>query len=709
MRPNSVEKKSMNGRSSRFKLDFRVKLVFFLILSAALSWGSDTLLLTVGSGSIDRRVIFFGVFYFLSFHLIFDLNTLYRFIFKQRYAIVAVLFVFIVANGYHGSSIGLYNQFIQPGTYISDTEPILGEMREIRSDEWLVSTPFILTQTLPSVNFADENSLIMATENNVNLFPQLPTRNISIVSNLFMTGFLFLNAEMGFSFYWFGRLFAMFFAAFEISMILTKKNKLYSLLGAVLITFAPATQWWFPISILMYGQWAIVFIDRFLKSTKWQMKTLYSFLLALAGSGYIMCIYPAWQAPFGYLFLGLVIWVFIDNKYKFNFVDLRYLAAVIALLSIILVPAVISALPTIKATLATVYPGARFNVGGSGWQRLFNYFNAIFFTYKVNVNPSEYSQYVSLFPIPLLMSLGILTKKHKDKRDPLLIILSLVAVLIGCWNFFPLPEWIARFTLLSYSFPERSNLVVGVICIYLLIILMSRYQSEIEVSLKKNEIALILSISFVMIGLASAHWIMPEYLSLKWQIVSGLVLGLPMFYLLKNQRSTNRYLAVYLILLVLGAGATVNPLSKGLDIMYNKPIAKEVKRIVAGDPNGRWIVTGGNMMMPSYVLANGAKVINSVNSIPNLTLWKKIDPSQFYMNVYNRYAHIVVKLTEAETVFTLHQSDLIIVDLKAQDLCKLDVTYVVTDYKSSQFDSDTLQLELLTRQEKVYLYKVHCR
>ena len=699
----------MRARSSRFKLDFRVKLVFFLILAAVLSWGTDTLLLTVGSGSFDRPILFFLIYYFLGFHLIFDLNKMYRFIFKQRYAIAGVLFVLIVVNGYNGSSIGLYNQFIQPGSYISDTEPILGEMREIRSDEWLVSTPFILSQTLPSVNFADENSVIMATENNVNLFPQLPTRNISILSNLFMTGFLFLNAEMGFSFYWFGRLFAMFFAAFEISMILTKKNKLYSLLGAVLITFAPATQWWFPISVLMYGQWAIVFIDRFLKATKWQMKTLYSLLLALAGSGYIMCIYPAWQVPFGYLFLGLAIWVFIDNKYKFNFVDLRYLAAVIAGQLIILVPAIIAAIPTIKAALATVYPGARFTVGGKGWEYLFNYFNAIFFSYKINLNPSQFSQYVSLFPIPILMSLGIITKEHKNKRDPLLSILTIVAVLIGCWNFFPLPAWIARFLLLSYSLPDRSNLVIGVVCIYLLIILMSRYQSEIEVSLKKNAIALIMSVLFVLIGLSSAHSIMPEYLSLKWQIVSGLVLGLPMFYLLKNQRSTNRYLAVYLILLVLGAGAMVNPLSKGLDILYNKPIAKEVQKIVASDPKGKWIVTGGNMMMPSYVLVNGAKVINSVNSIPNLALWKKVDPSRIYMNVYNRYAHIVVKLTDAETVFTLKQSDLIIVDLKAEDLCRLDVTYVVTDYKSSQFDSDTLQLELLTRQEKVYLYKVHCR
>ena len=699
----------MNMINNYKTLDYKIKLLGFFLLSGLAAYLTEITIFSYNHFSVDRIVLLTMAFMFVSLHLIFNLNKMYDFMFHKRYLIAAVLFVFIVANGYHGSSISLYNDFVQSDVYVEDATPIFGMTRGIRGDEWRVMTPLTLSQAAEAVDFANDNPLMMAEVSNVNMFPQLPSRNISMLSNLFMTGFLFLNTEMGFSFYWFGRLFALFFASFELCMLLTKKNKLYSLLGAVLITFAPAVQWWYPLAILMYGQFAIVILDRYLKSVKWQMKTLYSFLLALAGSGYIMCVYPAWQVPFGYLFLGLVIWVLIDNKYKFKLVDLGYLLLSVLLMAGIIAPALINSMDVVNATMTTVYPGERFINGGYGWDRLLDYYNTLYFPYKLSPNSSEFSQFISFFPVPLLMA-GWLTIKNKKtkKHDPLLIILILVSIFIGFWSFVKLPTIIAKITLLYMSFPERSNLIVGVACIYLLVHMMASYEKKQDADLKTNLIALALTLVCVAIGLYASNLVIPGYLSLKWSLVSGTVLGLPMFYLIKNQRSTNKYVAIYLIILLMGVGATVNPLIKGLSVIYDKPFAQEVRSISKAEPQARWLVVGEFMMMPNYMLANGAKVINSVNFYPNIELWEKIDPQNKYTDIYNRYANISVSLTRSATYFELPQPDLFVLNVNVDDLCVLNVNYMVTKEDVSSYVSATTGLTEVYNEDRLIIYKVDC-
>ena len=704
-----MEGKTVKVITAYRKIDVRVKLVIFFLLSCLFAFVTEKVLFKVMYVSMDRLILFWMGYMFLSLHLIFSLKKLYAVLYNKRYWIGAALFIFVVVNGYHGSSISLYNDFVQPNIYVADASPIIGMTRGIRGDEWRVMTPLTLSQASEAVDFANDNPLMMASVSNVNMFPQLPTRNISMLSNLFMTGFLFLDTDMGFSFFWFGRLFAMFFASFELSMLLTKKNKLYSLLGAVLITFAPAVQWWYPLAILMYGQFAIVILDRYLKSVKWQMKTLYSFLLALAGSGYIMCVYPAWQVPFGYLFLGLVIWVLIDNKYKFKLSDLGYLLLSILMMIGIIAPALINSMDVVNATMTTVYPGERFISGGYGWTRLFDYFNTIFFPFRISPNSSEFSQFISFFPIPILMALAAIWNNTKSKKhDPLLIILITVAVFIGFWNVVELPAIVAKLTLLSMSFPERSNIVVGLICIYLLIHIMAVYQTDKHTRLRNKIFYVLLTTVVVGVGLYISRLVIPGYLSMKTLLFSGAVLGFPILVLLHNRRRFNQWITVYLIVLLLIVGATVNPLTKGLSVIYDKPFAQEVRAIVKAESQARWLVVGENMMMPNYMLANGAKVINSVNYYPNIELWEKIDPEKKYADIYNRYANISVSLTSSTSYFELPQPDLFVLNVNVDDLCVLNVNYMVTKEDVSSYVSATTGLTEVYNEDGLIIYKVVC-
>ena len=99
-----------------------------------------------GSLSIDRVFILTMVFYFISIHFIIKLKTLYEYIYKKRFIIALILFIFCILLGYSGSSISMYNQYIYSEEEL--TTPILGKAREIRSDEWAVNTPLAFSQNM---------------------------------------------------------------------------------------------------------------------------------------------------------------------------------------------------------------------------------------------------------------------------------------------------------------------------------------------------------------------------------------------------------------------------------------------------------------------------------------------------------------------------------------------------------------------------------
>ena len=66
-------------------------------------------------------------------------DELAQIIFKLRFIIGAIIFLLCVLLEIHGSSIGIYAYFLQhPELDIN----ILGVSREIRSDEWIIFTPF---------------------------------------------------------------------------------------------------------------------------------------------------------------------------------------------------------------------------------------------------------------------------------------------------------------------------------------------------------------------------------------------------------------------------------------------------------------------------------------------------------------------------------------------------------------------------------------
>ena len=225
-----------------------IKNIIIIFIAMLIPVFIEKFIYTNAPFDIYRYMIFLIATIFIGLHFIFKLNDLYDFIYRKRYHIGIGLFAFLVIFQYHGSSIVLYDDLIEPSHYVSYGSPLVGHGNEIRSDEWAGFTPTMLSQAIDKNNFSLVNKSIMGgnvNNYNVNLFPGLPTKSIDIILCPKRIGYMFLPLENAFSWYWFIEYFLTFFATFEFCMLLTKKNKFWSLIGAVLVTFAAAIQCFF--------------------------------------------------------------------------------------------------------------------------------------------------------------------------------------------------------------------------------------------------------------------------------------------------------------------------------------------------------------------------------------------------------------------------------------------------------------------------------
>ncbi len=85
----------------------------------------------------------------------------------------------------------------------------------------------------------------------------------------------------------------------------------------------------------------------------------------------------------------------------------------------------------------------------------------------------------------------------------------------------------------------------------------------------------------------------------------------------------------------------------------------------------------------------GAPTVNSTNVYPAMERWKLLDPEGDRQEVYNRYAHIKVKIkAQGKAEFKMDSPDLITVTMTIADAKKLGVKYIITQNDLSQYGCD---------------------
>lgn len=655
---------------------------------------------TMGWGIFARRCeIILLIAFFLVLHCFIDIKKLYEFVYQNRVWLAIALFIFCVANKFNGSSVSQYDNYIQPGEGSEYVSPLFGTSRSIRSDEWLVSVPRSLSAEY--TDYGKMNDIVRATET-TNLSASGLYLNYSALAKPADWGYYLFGSEYGISFVWSFRMIFGFLFSFELCMIISKKKKLLSIMGGAVIWFSSFNMWWSTVTWLIAGQAAIVFFYYFVREKRLAKRLFFGAGIAISAANFVVDLYPAWQVPAGYVYLALLIWIIIDNRdclKNYRIKDWILAGGFFVFMISIIGMYLYNYMDYVTAIMNTVYPGGRTYYGGFSIDKLCGYLISLTTPYTDFANPSEMGCFYGLFPFSVIVfAYALIQKKGKNL---LMWCLLIPAVIMGFYCIIPLPHTIAKLTLLTFSMPKRVVDVLGYLNVLMLVAALSELR---EVKRMKLPVGII----FAGISTGMAFIYAYGYCDRKIKLAFLMIITLLTFILEiclvsdVNWQKKNASQAVIAGIAVI-TGLSVNPLTCGLDAIYSKPVAKEIKKIVENNPKAKWIGVD-SIITPDYLIACGARTYNSTNYIPNMEFWEKLDPLKKNEEVYNRYAHICITLTEEETEAELVNTDYIQLDLNYEDLSKFDVDYILSVDELESADENGLQN--VYSEYGMYIYKI---
>ena len=100
---------------------------------------------------------------YIAANCFYGIRRLHDFIYRHRLLLCILLLMFCVANKFNNSSITMWDFYIEPGKGSQYIHPIFGNPRAIRSDEWMVNVPRMMSGYFAS-NYGKYNDIVMAAK-----------------------------------------------------------------------------------------------------------------------------------------------------------------------------------------------------------------------------------------------------------------------------------------------------------------------------------------------------------------------------------------------------------------------------------------------------------------------------------------------------------------------------------------------------------------
>lgn len=343
--------------------------------------------------------------------------------------------------------------------------------------------------------------------------------------------------------WWNIKFFAIILASFEFWMIITKDRKL-SGIGSVLIVFSGAIQWNFEyIDSIIIGEIIIVLLNKMLTENK-NVKMYFVINMILSFIYMQTAIYFA--ISLAYIWLAIAIWLLIKNKKSKNF-------------SLCLISSVID-------VVLMVISCKFVNFGFKADPILQTRSVFLLFTYPYNIllpftnveSKYLFGNFISLFPIPLIISLYYLYKN--DDHTEFLLPITIVTVIETIFCISGFPNVIAKIL----GFEEVSAVRVAVVVNFANLILLFYIISNMEISMKIDIAMKLTIISVVIVGVlvATINNSLGIFFKNSVYIISAELGALYLlFYNYKNKKYKKMLLFI-LVTLTLVSGIFVNPIVK---------------------------------------------------------------------------------------------------------------------------------------------------
>lgn len=640
------------------------------------------------------------------------------------------LFLLIILLGYlifsslkiHTSNIANWDLYF--GAESSESV-IAGKPRFIRMDEWMISTPAALGQYNAGLPLSNSS----VGDLNAPVVWGLPVKDISSLLRPAIWPYFIFDIERAFAFAWNFNIAFFLAGTFLVLMLLTRNNFWLSVSGTFFIFLSGGLQWWsyFIGNYMLYLNGMFISVIYFLYSKKLWTLIVAALIFILSSYGFMFNLYPPFQVPLLWLYLFLLAGFLLQKKNFPVFREKLQLKAIVAAASCILLIFFLYhyyhlVRDTYTMMMNTVYPGRRISTGGDLREgKLFaDFFGNFMWDTHAPVkwqNICEASGFIMFFPI-VFYAMGYYYYKTK-KTDPLLISISvffligLIYVLIG------FPVFLSKITLFSMSPAFRALPIVGLANCFLLI----GYIASEKTQLKNENFKWV---EFVVIAVSSTIFIrvVSSYInkatdnffsSTETWIVTAIIVISYLLVRYKNFKHVRTALYIGLVALVID-NINVNPLTKGLDPIFENPLVVASKPIHEKDPSARWALFGSTRLT-HLLKANGIDMLNSVKLVPPMKDMKVLDPAGKFDSIYNRYAWITMNSKRYSQYYGVNWNDTVVIrrpegfqdgytiymDPCSPRLKKLGVKYFVFDTVPSP--NEVRCMSKLNENSGLFIYK----
>jgi hypothetical protein len=166
------------------------------------------------------------------------------------------------------------------------------------------------------------------------------------------------------------------------------------------------------------------------------------------------------------------------------------------------------------------------------------------------------------------------------------------------------------------------------------------------------------------------------------------------------------FCSAFILCLVLNNGL-VNPVVTGLGPLLQSDATALVRDVQHRDPSAKWMAYS-SASLAQFLKAQGADVINGLQYVPDLSLWRQLDPAGSFNEIYNRYAFSTFELAAGTRNFRLNSNVANVVDVAPTDraLAARGVRFAVFPRQVSDADGKGLQFVSSAPGGRLWIYRL---
>jgi hypothetical protein len=595
---------------------------------------------------------------------------------------LAGLFALLVSQGLHGYSLAWWHRILDASP---PEEILLGEARGIRSDDWAVALPLALAQTAHDPAFPLVNRDVGLGQSMLVPFA-FPVRHALALFRPTTWGF-FLGGDTGLAWQWWCGALGLFAVWLCVCLELSAGAKGLSLAAAALLLFSPFFQFWSlqaASAAIHAGLFFLAF--RALASARSTPHALAAgLLLGFAGGGLLLLLYPPHQLPLAGLLVALIAgdalarraWRAPAPAWRRRALGGGLALAIVALAALGLAATAGDAIERLRES---VYPGARRSAGGDLplWQLLdANLWSALQVRdYGLPHNICEAAGFWLLWPVTGAAVAGSALLR-RERPDPLALALALYCAAVTSHALVGAPEPLARALLLDRIPPRRALLGLGLADALLLV----RWLSCGPVQVPGRAASLALAAAFAALLAWCARALHATYPETRPVWLAALVLANGALAFLVLRRTRGAAVVAGMAAGVFASTAWFNPLAVGgAAYLAQNPLAQAILEIDRGAGGASVWVSYGHPYVANLFRAIGVRALDGVHPVPQLELWRPLDPDGRAREVYDRFAHVVVVPPEpGRPRFRLeaHDGFSVALDPQGDELARLGVTHLL--------------------------------